>query len=83
MKVAGKELRKQVLELIKKSWPIHISGICRELDFKENVIFSGGAPVISDLVQKCKKYVPPYPLGAIDMALMTIGVIDLEEFEEK
>ena len=37
MKVAGKELRKQVLELIKKSWPIHISGICRELDFKENV----------------------------------------------
>lgn len=37
MKVAGKELRKQVFEAIQKNWPIHISGVCRELNIKENV----------------------------------------------
>ncbi|MEK6974669.1 MAG: hypothetical protein AABW41_05545 [Nanoarchaeota archaeon] len=37
MKAAGKELRKQLFEVIQKSWPIHISGLCRELDIKESV----------------------------------------------
>lgn len=37
MKASGKELRKQVFDLIQKNWPIHISGICRELNIKENV----------------------------------------------
>ena len=37
MKASGKELRKQVFEIIQKSWPIHISGVCRAMDIKENV----------------------------------------------
>jgi len=37
MKVVGKELRKKVFELVQKHWPIHISGLCRELNMKSNV----------------------------------------------
>ncbi len=34
---SGKALRKKVLEIISKNWPIHISGICRELSVKDSL----------------------------------------------
>ncbi len=37
MKIAGKNLRKKVYELVQNQWPIHISGLCRELNIKDNV----------------------------------------------
>ena len=37
MKITGKDLRKKIFEIVQKSWPIHISGLCREMNMKENV----------------------------------------------
>lgn len=37
MKKTGKQLRKAIFEVVEKSWPIHVSGICKELKFEGNI----------------------------------------------
>lgn len=37
MQYKGKELTKKIFEIIQKDWPIHPSGVCRELGLETNV----------------------------------------------
>jgi len=75
--IDGKPLQKYIVALTV------ITDVDMKLDNGENVILHEGNAVISELLNSCKKYKPPYPLGQIHYALMTIPDIELDEFEEK
>jgi predicted transcriptional regulator len=35
--VSGGKLREEIYEIIRESWPVHISGICRKMNIKDNL----------------------------------------------
>lgn len=37
MKKSGKQLRKEIFNIVQEAWPIHVSGICRVLRLEGNI----------------------------------------------